>query len=111
MLTMPNISVLYTAIIAVVVAVIMFAVGVMYRKKVAEREILSAEEEAKRIVKAAEEKGEFCTACLQPAGALSRKAFQTRTDGLCKSLSYLHCMQRRMHSPAEEDRLSRKKLC
>ena len=35
---------------AVAALLIGFAVGVLYRKKVAEREISSAEEEAKRIV-------------------------------------------------------------
>ena len=37
-------------IIAVVVAAVCFFLGVQYRKKVAEREIMSAEEEAKRII-------------------------------------------------------------
>ena len=37
-------------IIAVVVAAVCFSLGVQYRKKVAEREIMSAEEEAKRII-------------------------------------------------------------
>jgi len=41
--------VLWIVIIAVV-AVICFLLGVLYRKKVAEREIMSAEEEAKRII-------------------------------------------------------------
>ena len=48
------------AAIAVAVAVLFFFIGVIYRKKVAEREISSAEEEAKRIInesiKAAESK-------------------------------------------------------
>ena len=39
-----------TVVIAVVVAVIGFVAGITYRKKVAEREITSAEEEARRIV-------------------------------------------------------------
>lgn len=38
------------AVVAVVVFIIAFFVGVTYRKKVAEREISSAEEEAKRII-------------------------------------------------------------
>ena len=38
------------AIIAVIVAVVFFFLGVTYRKKVAEREISSAEEEAKKII-------------------------------------------------------------
>ena len=42
-------TILWIAIIAVV-AVICFILGVLYRKKVAEREIFSAEEEAKRII-------------------------------------------------------------
>ena len=37
-------------ILMIVLAAAGFAVGVMYRKKVAEREITSAEEEARRIV-------------------------------------------------------------
>ena len=37
-------------ILMLVLAAAGFAVGVMYRKKVAEREITSAEEEARRIV-------------------------------------------------------------
>ena len=39
-----------TAVIAVITAVIGFFLGVTYRKKVAEREISSAEEEAKKII-------------------------------------------------------------
>ena len=42
-------TILWIVIIAVV-AVVCFLLGVMYRKKVAEREIFSAEEEAKRII-------------------------------------------------------------
>jgi len=44
--------VLWIVIIAVVVAVavLCFLLGINYRKKVAEREIASAEEEAKRII-------------------------------------------------------------
>ena len=42
-------TILWIAIIAAV-AVVCFILGVMYRKKVAEREISSAEEEAKRII-------------------------------------------------------------
>ena len=41
--------ILWIAIIAAA-AVICFILGVLYRKKVAEREIFSAEEEAKRII-------------------------------------------------------------
>ncbi|NCC68180.1 MAG: ribonuclease Y [Clostridia bacterium] len=47
---MPELSLLWTIIIAVVVFVVAFALGVAYRKKVSEREIQSAEEEAKRII-------------------------------------------------------------
>ena len=43
-------TILWIAIIAVV-AVICFILGVLYRKKVAEREIFSAKEEAKRLEK------------------------------------------------------------
>ena len=39
-----------TLIIAVVAAAIGVALGILYRKKVSEREISSAEEEAKRII-------------------------------------------------------------
>ncbi|MGM9522714.1 MAG: ribonuclease Y [Oscillospiraceae bacterium] len=41
---------LYIAIAAVVALAIGFFAGIMYRKKVSEREIMSAEEEAKRII-------------------------------------------------------------
>jgi ribonuclease Y len=47
---MPELSLLWTIIIAVVVFVVAFALGIAYRKKVSEREIQSAEEEAKRII-------------------------------------------------------------
>ena len=39
-----------TIVIAAVLAVVGFVAGIAYRKKVAEREITSAEEEARRIV-------------------------------------------------------------
>ncbi|MGI6498194.1 MAG: ribonuclease Y [Oscillospiraceae bacterium] len=39
-----------TIVIAVVVALIMFPLGIQYRKRVSEKEISSAEEEAKRII-------------------------------------------------------------
>ena len=48
---------IWTAI-AVVVAVLFFCVGVIYRKKVAEREISSAEDEARRIINEAIKGGE-----------------------------------------------------
>ena len=41
---------LILSIAAVVLCAVFFAAGVLYRKKVAEREIMSAEEEAKRII-------------------------------------------------------------
>ena len=47
-----------TAIIAVVVVVVCFFVGITYRKRISEREISSAEEEAKRIVNEAIKTGE-----------------------------------------------------
>ena len=37
-------------VLAVVLAVLAFVFGIVYRKKVAEREIAGAEEEAKRII-------------------------------------------------------------
>ena len=53
-------EILGAVVAAIVVLVIGFLLGIMYRKKVAEREISSAEEEAKRIInesiKAAESK-------------------------------------------------------
>ncbi len=39
-----------TVVVVVIVAVVMFLMGVLYRKKVSEREISSAEEEARRII-------------------------------------------------------------
>ena len=48
---------IWTAIV-VVAAVIFFFIGVLYRKKVAEREIKSAEEEATRIINEAIKGGE-----------------------------------------------------
>ena len=48
---------IWTAI-AVVVAVLFFFIGVIYRKKVAEREISSAEDEARRIINEAIKGGE-----------------------------------------------------
>ena len=47
---MPDISLLWTIIIALIVFVVAFALGIAYRKRVSEREIQSAEEEAKRII-------------------------------------------------------------
>ncbi|NLW65055.1 MAG: ribonuclease Y [Clostridiales bacterium] len=47
---MPDVSLLWTIIIAVTVFVVAFALGIVYRKRVSEREIQSAEEEAKRII-------------------------------------------------------------
>ena len=41
---------LVTLVIAVVVAAISFFLGITYRKKIAEKEISSAEEEARRII-------------------------------------------------------------
>ena len=46
MLTMPW----YSWIVIAVTAVVCFLLGILYRKKIAEREIQSAEEEAKRII-------------------------------------------------------------
>ena len=46
MLTMPW----YSWIVIAITAVVCFLLGVLYRKKIAEREIQSAEEEAKRII-------------------------------------------------------------
>ena len=58
--TMTLWEILGVAVGMIVVLVIGFLLGIMYRKKVAEREISSAEEEAKRIInesiKAAESK-------------------------------------------------------
>ena len=50
LLTMPNVPLWLTIVIAVVFAVAAFILGITYRKKVAEREISSAEDEAKRII-------------------------------------------------------------
>ena len=52
MLTMPSdiLKIIGIIIGIIVVAVVAFALGVAYRKKVSEREISSAEEEAKRII-------------------------------------------------------------
>ena len=47
---MPHVSILWTIIIALIVFVVAFALGIAYRKRVSEREIQSAEEEAKRII-------------------------------------------------------------
>lgn len=47
---MPELSILWTIIIAVIVFILAFALGISYRKRVSEREIQSAEEEAKRII-------------------------------------------------------------
>ncbi len=53
-------QIIVTAIIAIVVFIVAFLLGITYRKKVSEREIQSAEEKAKRIIndsiKAAESK-------------------------------------------------------
>ena len=46
------------AIIVIVVAVVVFFLGITYRKKVSEREISSAEEEARRIINEAIKTGE-----------------------------------------------------
>jgi len=49
---MPNIVLFYgiSAVVAVVAAIVFFFLGIVYRKKVSEREIQSAEEKAKRII-------------------------------------------------------------
>ena len=48
---MPNLGwIIGTVVVLVIVAVAMFLLGVLYRKKVSEREISSAEEEARRII-------------------------------------------------------------
>ena len=48
---MPNIVwIIGTVIVLVIVAILMFLLGILYRKKVSEREISSAEEEARRII-------------------------------------------------------------
>ena len=49
---MPTSPIFYiiTIVIMIVVFIIAFALGILYRKKVSEREISSAEEEAKRII-------------------------------------------------------------
>ena len=48
---MPNLVwIIGTVVVLVIVAVLMFLLGILYRKKVSEREISSAEEEARRII-------------------------------------------------------------
>ncbi len=48
---MPNIGwIIGTVVVLLIVAVVMFLMGILYRKKVSEREISSAEEEARRII-------------------------------------------------------------
>ena len=50
MLTMPWYFWIIIVAVVIAVAVACFALGIYYRKKIAEREIISAEEEAKRII-------------------------------------------------------------
>ena len=56
----PGTFIIITAVIAIVVFIVAFILGIIYRKKVSERDIQSAEEKAKRIIndsyKAAESK-------------------------------------------------------
>ncbi len=48
---MPNLGwIIGTVVVLVIVAIVMFLMGILYRKKVSEREISSAEEEARRII-------------------------------------------------------------
>ena len=47
---MEPVTILVGAVCAVVAAVVFFLLGIQYRRKVAEKEISSAEEEAKRII-------------------------------------------------------------
>ena len=48
---MPSLGwIIGTVVVLLIVAVAMFLLGILYRKKVSEREISSAEEEAKRII-------------------------------------------------------------
>ena len=47
---MEPVTILVGVIYAIVAAVVFFPLGVQYRRKVAEKEISSAEEEAKRII-------------------------------------------------------------
>ena len=49
--TMPSLGwIIGAVIVLVIVAILMFLMGILYRKKVSEREISSAEEEARRII-------------------------------------------------------------
>ena len=50
MLTMSPVQIILCVVIAVVTLVIGFFLGIIYRKKISEREIQSAEEQATRIV-------------------------------------------------------------
>ena len=49
-----------------IVAFIFFLIGMLYRKKVAEREIGSAETEATRIINEAIKGGQVCNVTLNP---------------------------------------------
>ena len=51
LLTMPSLGWIIGAIVVlIVIAIAAFGLGILYRKRVGEREISSAEEEAKRII-------------------------------------------------------------
>ena len=47
----PTLKVIIYIVAAIVVFIIAFVLGITYRKKVSEREIQSAEEQAKKIIK------------------------------------------------------------
>ena len=75
---------LILSIAAVVLCAVFFAAGVLYRKKVAEKQIGSAEEEARRIINEAIKGGES-NSCSQPWRAFcsARATARCRRPCMC----------------------------
>ena len=87
-------------IIAVVVAALCFVLGITYRKKVAEREIMSAEEEAKRIINES----------IKSAESKKREALVEAKEEIHKSRSEYEreVKERRAEQQKQERRLQQK---
>ncbi len=93
-------QIIITVVVAVVAILIGFAVGIIYRKKIAEAEIGGAEEQAKKIVKAAEKE----------ADSKKKEALLEAKDEIHKSRSELdkEIKERRNELSRQERRIQQK---
>ena len=80
MLTMPWYFWIIIVAVIIAVAVACFALGIYYRKKIAEREITSAEEEAKRIINENRDVLDRCAALLLEKEKITREEFEALFD-------------------------------